>query len=227
MERGERLPKPSYVIATDEALMAQGLLVEAAKLLWQDGVPEWTQEYVELEAEAIALHTFDAHVINGLLQTEVYAHAVISTQAPAVDDEETERAVHRRLSRQKLLHRKPPPRLTFLVQECTVRRPIGGLDVRNEQLRHMVRCAALPQLTLQIMPENRETHAGLDGPMTLLETPDHLTVAYVEGQRGSYFVSDAEDVSVLNHRYGILRSQALTPEASVELIEGLLREGKR
>jgi len=225
VERAERVPKPPYVVAVDEALAAQGLLMEAAKLLWQEVCPEWAQEYWELEAEALALHAYDSHVINGLLQIERYAYAVISSQAPPVDDEETDRAVQMRMSRQRLLHRKPPPRLTFLLQECTIRRPIGGKNLRDEQLRHLVKCASLPQLTLQVMPENRETHAGLDGPMTLLETPDHRTIAYIEGQRGSYFVSDLEDVSVLTHRYGILRSQTLSPEESIELLEGMLTEG--
>src|SRR3954467_15298385 len=87
VERAERVPKPPYVVAVDEALAAQGLLMEAAKLLWQEVCPEWAQECWELEAEALALHAYDAHVINGLLQTERYAYAVISSQAPPVDDE--------------------------------------------------------------------------------------------------------------------------------------------
>lgn len=72
------------------------------------------------------------------------------------------------------------------------------------------------------MPNSRETNAGVDGPMVLLETPDHRTIGYVEGQRGSYFLTDPEDVSVLSHRYGTIQSQALDPESSVTFIKRLL-----
>jgi transcriptional regulator with XRE-family HTH domain len=224
VERGERPPKPPYVVAADRELRAQGLLIEAAKHMGEEDHPEWAQEYVGLEAEALALHVYDNHVVNGLLQTENYARAVFHCLAPCMTEEEVERAVQARLARQRLLQRDPAPSLTFLLQECVIRRPIGGQEVRDEQLRHLLKCAAVPHLVLQIMPENRETHAGLDGPMHLLETPQHHTVAYVEGQRGSFFLTDPEDTSVLSHRYGILRSQALDPEGSTELIERILGE---
>jgi transcriptional regulator with XRE-family HTH domain len=222
VERGERPPKPLYAIAVDEALGAQGMLTEAAKHLGEEDHPEWAQEYMELEAKALALHVYDNQVVNGLLQTEEYARAVFRSLEPVMTEEEVEHAVQARLARQKLLHRVRAPRLTFVLQECVLRRPIGGKAVRDEQLRHLLKCATLPYVLLQVMPENRETHAALDGPMTLLETPEHLTLGYVEGQRGSFFLSDAEDISALSHRYGILRSQALDPEGAAELIERIL-----
>lgn len=33
---------------------------------------------------------------------------------------------------------------------------------------------------LQVMPQVQETHAGLDGPMRLLETPENTWFAYCE-----------------------------------------------
>jgi hypothetical protein len=68
-------------------------------------------------------------------------------------------------------------------------------------------------------PNSRESNA--DGPFVLLETPDHRTVGYVEGQRGSYFLPDPEDVSALSHAYGTIQPQALDPESSVAFIERL------
>lgn len=222
VERGERLPKPSYVVAVDEALVAQGLLVEAAKLLWQDGLPEWTREYMELEADALALRVYSTHIVHGLLQTEDFARAVFRCIRPSMDDDEVERAVQRRLTTQKLLDRKPAPRLAFVLEEAVLRKMIGGRTVREGQLRHLLKCAELHNIQLQIMPDSREVSAGIDGPFVLLETSDHQTIGYVEGQRGSYFLTDPEDVSVLNHRYGTIQSQALDPESSVAFIKRLL-----
>ncbi|MFI0779229.1 helix-turn-helix transcriptional regulator [Streptomyces sp. NPDC021212] len=226
VERGERVPKPPYVVAVDEALAAQGLLMEAAKLLWQDGPPEWTQEYRELQAQALSLYVYCTHILHGLLQTDDYARAVLRSLRPSLDEEEIEAAVQTRLATQQLLHRKPAPRLAFVLEEAVLRKVIGGAEVWKEQLRHLLKCADLHNLQLQVMPNSRETNAGVAGPFVLLETPVHQTIGYVEGQQGSYFLPDAEDVSVLSHRYGTIQSQALDPEASVAFIQRLLAGDK-
>ncbi|MEK8144995.1 Scr1 family TA system antitoxin-like transcriptional regulator [Streptomyces sp. M10(2022)] len=43
--------------------------------------------------------------------------------------------------------------------------------MRREQIRHLRQCMELPFLGLQIMPMKLPKHAGLAGPMVLLETP--------------------------------------------------------
>ncbi|MFJ8002568.1 Scr1 family TA system antitoxin-like transcriptional regulator, partial [Streptomyces sp. NPDC096310] len=79
-------------------------------------------------------------------------------------------------------------------------------------------------LAIQFLPLNRTTHAGLDGPFILLETPDHQHLAYAETQRGSHWISDPDEVSILARKYAMLRSQALTPEDSRDLLNRLLGE---
>ncbi|MFE7749236.1 DUF5753 domain-containing protein [Streptomyces sp. NPDC057428] len=112
----------------------------------------------------------------------------------------------------------------FLIEECVLVRPLGGRAVLREQLAHLRRCAELPGLGIQIMPTSRETHAALDGPMVLLETPDHDQLAYIEGQRVSVLLDDLDEVSVLHQKYGMLRSQAFSPEESMQLLDDLLGE---
>ncbi len=74
------------------------------------------------------------------------------------------------------------------------------------------------------MPSDRETHSGLNGPMILLETQDRSQLAYVDGQSGGYFINEQPSLGDLFGRYGTLRAQALTQEASTELIEQVTRE---
>ncbi len=111
--------------------------------------------------------------------------------------------------------------MNFLLEEVILHRPIGGREVLREQIRHLKACAELPFLGLQIMPTAREKHAGLDGPMVLLETPDHDQLAYIEGQRISFLVDDPDEVSAYQQKYGMLRSQALSPEESLNLLADL------
>lgn len=55
--------------------------------------------------------------------------------------------------------------------------------------------------------------------MQLLETPENRWFAYNEGQRGGLFVSDPKEVSVLQMRYARMRSQALSLEDSLGLLQ--------
>jgi transcriptional regulator with XRE-family HTH domain len=222
VERSERPPQPAYIVAVDDALGAQGLLKQLARHVAERDHPAWAQDYVDLQATALALHVYSTHILHGLLQTEGYARAVLRSVRPSMEDKAIERSVQARLATQSLLTRTPACRLTFVLEESCLRKRIGGDAVREGQLSHLIKLAQLHNVQLQIMPDAREAHAGVDGPMTLLETPEHRTVGYVEGQRGSYFVAQPDDVSVMSHVYGTLRAQALDPEASVHLIRGLL-----
>ncbi|MGI5471011.1 DUF5753 domain-containing protein [Streptomyces sp. CA-132043] len=126
------------------------------------------------------------------------------------------------MATQQLLTRTPACRMTFVLEESTLLRKIGGQDAWEGELRNLLKISELHNVQLQVMPLSRETHAGVDGPMTLLETPDHHTIGYVAGQQGSYFLTEPDDVSILSHRYGTLRAQALDAEASRAFIQQLL-----
>ncbi|MFG2344888.1 Scr1 family TA system antitoxin-like transcriptional regulator [Streptomyces phaeochromogenes] len=82
----------------------------------------------------------------------------------------------------------------------------------------------LRAVEIQVVPSDRETHSGLNGPMILLETEARRQLAYVEGQDGGYFVSEQPSLGDLFGRYGILRAQALAPEESAKLIEQVAHE---
>ncbi len=222
VERGERPPKPGYVDAIDAALGADGLLRVLIPDVAEKHHPAWAEEYVKLQAEALALHAYSTHFLHGLLQTEEYARAVFRSRRPSLDDEEIDKVVQARLATQQLQTRKPACRMTFVLEESVLLRKIGGRHVWQGELHHLIKLGELHNVQIQVMPLSRETHAGVDGPMTLLETPDHHTIGYVEGQQGSYFLTEPDDVSVLSHRYGTIRSQALDAEASRALIQRLL-----
>ncbi|MFD7838327.1 Scr1 family TA system antitoxin-like transcriptional regulator [Streptomyces sp. NPDC059761] len=47
-------------------------------------------------------------------------------------------------------------------------------------------------------------------------------MAYVESQRGSLVVSRPDEISILAQRYAMLRTQALNPEETRDLLDELL-----
>ncbi|WP_405807752.1 helix-turn-helix domain-containing protein [Streptomyces sp. NBC_00210] len=221
VERGERRPRGTFVPNADEVLGAQGALIVVAEKEFKDnGLRPWTENYLDEERNAVALHSYQNHVIPGALQTEAYARAVYNCNyCPPLDDEEIEKRVAARLERQKLFHRKPTPIISYVLEQSALTRPLGGPLVLQDQLHHVLDVGRLRHVEVQVMPHDRQTHAGLAGPMILLETAERRQLAYVEGQNGGYFVSEQPDLGDMFGRYGILRAQALTPEESAKLIK--------
>lgn len=225
IEQGRRPLQLDFAIQLDELLDTKGALrVAVEKVPQRERFPAFVQDFVEYEQEAVTLLSYENQVVPGLLQTEEYARAVFSSLYPPLEPEELDERVATRLARRSLLERKPRPMMNFLLEEVILHRPLGGREVLRDQVRSLLAHAELPFLGLQIMPTRRETHAALDGPLVLLETPDHDQLAYIEGQRVSFLVDDLDEVSVLQQKYGMLRSQALSPEESTRLLIALLGE---
>ncbi|MGK5627158.1 helix-turn-helix domain-containing protein [Streptomyces sp. URMC 123] len=224
VEQGRRVPTPGLISAADDVLGAGGLLKAGEQFLTREKWPNWFKEYALYEAEAAALCVYATHVVPGLLQTEEYARAVFRSGRPVLDEEEIERRLTARMERQALFTRTPPPALSYVLEQVILERPIGGKAVMKGQLLRLLECAELPFMDLQIMPTAREAHAALAGPMHLIETKELQRLVYCEAHRGSSLIADAKDVSDLNLRYGILRSQALTPEDSLSFLKRLLGE---
>lgn len=225
IEQGRRPLQADFARQLDVLLDTKGVLeVAVSKVPQKERFPAFVQDFVDYEQEAVSLLWYETQVVPGLLQTEEYARFVFSCLYPPIDATVQEAWVTARLDRQKLLTRKPHPMLHFLLEESILRSEIGDPAVLREQIRHLRQCVELPFLDLQIMPMKLPKHAGLAGPMVLLETPDHDHLAYVEGQLTSFLHDDPDDVSVLQLKYGMLRSQAHSVERSVRLLDELLGE---
>lgn len=225
VEQGRRLLKLDLAVLLDRLLDTKGALETAVENMPEiDRYPAWAAAFIDQEREAIAISWYENQVLPGLLQTEDYALAVFRNRVPAYSEDEINTRVAGRIERQQILHRKVPPTCSFLIGEGVLHDRLGSPAVFAGQLRHLRECADLPDLTLQIMPFGRTTHAGLSGPFVLLETPDHQHLAYVETQRGSLFVEDPDEVSILARKYAMLRTQALNPEETKGLLDRLLGE---
>ncbi|MEV0120746.1 helix-turn-helix transcriptional regulator [Streptomyces sp. NPDC050703] len=221
VERGERAPRGRLAELADQFLGAQGALVLLAEKEFGHRVlPAWTEDYLAEERKAVGIHAYQTLVIPGSLQTAAYARAVYNSNCyPSLDDDEVEARVAARLERGEMFHRKPPPSISYVLEQSLLTRPLGGPPVLKEQLRHLLELGRLRHVELQVMPHGRHVHAGLTGPMILLDTDMRRQLAYVEAPSGGYFVTEQPALSNLFGKYGILRAQALTPEESATLIE--------
>ncbi|MGV9278396.1 helix-turn-helix domain-containing protein [Streptomyces griseosporeus] len=225
IEQGRRPLKSDLAEQLDELLDTKGALSAAVRNMPEvDLVPMWAEEYLDREREAIAISWYEGLVIPGLLQTEAYARAVFRSRVPVYDEDETEQLVAARIERRDILHRRVPPSASFVIWEAALRDRLGGDEVHVEQVRHLREYADLPGVTVQVLPLGRTSHAGLDGPFILLETPEHQRLAYSETQRGSTLIADPDEVAMMTQKYAMLRTQALNTEDTRALLDRLLGE---
>jgi transcriptional regulator with XRE-family HTH domain len=220
IELGRRMPDPAFVERAEEALGNTGALRKAARhIARQPGLASWFRQWARLEAVAITLYTYECRLVPGLLQTEAYARTLFTNQLPPLGDDQIEAQWTARAERQRLLWERPNTAYGFILEEQLFLRRTGGVEVTRGLIDRVLEIAELRNVEIQIMPLVRETHAGLAGPMQLLETPENQWFAYNEAQRGGLFVSDLKEISVLQRRYARMRSQALTLEDSVGLLQ--------
>lgn len=217
-------PTDEFIDAAEKALDAGGLLRAAIGFLRLERYPEFFQGFVQLEQEALSVSSYCTQVIDGLLQTEEYARALLQSNYPPFEQDELEQLVTARMDRKALFDRKPMALVHAVIEEWALRRLIGGTGVMHSQYEHLITCATRSNVTLQVMPSTRAAHAGLRGPMKLIETPDETSVAYLENHGESILVSKPDKVGTLVRRYAMIRTQALGPEESVNVIERLMGE---
>ncbi|MFZ4180216.1 helix-turn-helix domain-containing protein [Streptomyces sp. R02] len=221
-EQGRRIPSPRTIERADEALGAGGLLCVWKEEVERAQYPVFFQGMAALEKEAIELLAYDTLVVKGLLQTEEYMRAVLAMRRPPLDQETAEQRVAARLARQDIFDRNPSPLLSFVMDESVLQRPYGGVDVLRGQLEHLLVTSQKRHVEIQIMPVRTEDNAGVNGPFTVVTRKDGMRFAYAEAQGVGSLQTDPEQVTLAHARYGIIRSQALSPRESLELIKGVL-----
>ncbi|MFF7394000.1 helix-turn-helix domain-containing protein [Streptomyces scabiei] len=223
-EQGRRIPPPKFIDQADEVLDAGGVLSASKEEVARAQYPAFFRDAARLEAKAAALHVYATKAVPGLLQTEEYARAVFSMWRPLLDEETINQRVTARLARQEIFCRTPLPTISFVIEEFVLRRPLGGRVVMQGQLEQILLQGHRRNVEIQVMPIERDEHAGLEGPFTLIETNDGQRIAYVEAYKDSRLYTERRQVREIEEQYGILRAQALTPRESLALVEKLLGE---
>ena len=191
-------------------------------------LPAKLGSYLGLEAVATSLRAYDTTLVHGLFQTPQYARAVIRGGLPDLLDDEVELFVETRMRRQEVLARKDQPlEVWSIMDEAVLRRKIGGREVMHAQLEKLIKAAELPNVTLLVMPDDMGVHAGLDGPLAILQfEASTRPVVYIEGHAGNLYLERSDDLrrcaSTMNH----ILAGAPSPDQSLALIRQISEEMK-
>ncbi|MCI3225444.1 helix-turn-helix transcriptional regulator [Streptomyces sp. NP-1717] len=228
METCAQPASDDMLVALERALGDEiGIFEQAREYVRLDKYPAQFKNYVLLEQKAVGLCLYATLVVHGLFQTEAYARALIGGGYPPLSEQRVEELVEARMARKALFNREPVALIEVILEESVLRRTIGSREVMRDQLSHLAECGRRRNVTLQVLPLDcglSAEHAGARGGMTLVETPEHDHLAYLEPQDESLLISDPAKVSTYAQRYAKIRSQALGPRESLGLIERLAGE---
>jgi transcriptional regulator with XRE-family HTH domain len=231
-ENGDRIPRPSDLrILLDvydvrgrqrEALLT--LAREAKQKGWwyphRDMMKAGFDIFIGLEAEAAEVRTFQSLLLPGLLHTESYARAVITAININAAAEEVDRLASVRMARKERLTEENSLRLWAVLDEALLRRTVGGPDVMADQLAHLLEMSKLPNVTIQVIPNDAGAHAAMEGPFYVLQFPEasDTDVAYVEQGPSGLVLEGEGDVRAYTLHFGQLAATALTPDKSEAFI---------
>ncbi|NEC89772.1 helix-turn-helix transcriptional regulator [Streptomyces sp. SID12501] len=224
IERGDRIPRVEFLDRADEILNARGHLRAFLEDVEKARYPKKVRDLKQKEDRAVELQLYSNHNIHGLLQTPEYARVLLGTWRPTYSPGELERMLAGRVARKSIFEREPAPELSFVQEEVTLRRPVGGTMVLRRQLEHMLEVAQLPYVELQVMPTACANHPGTGGRIQVMKFADGTGAGRMDDDFGGRPVSNLRQLRVLELRYGIIRAQALSPEESVAFIEQVLGE---
>jgi Domain of unknown function (DUF5753)/Helix-turn-helix domain len=214
IENGRRPPTEAVAKACDRVFPERkGYFIEYYEES-KSWVPVFFRDWPEIENMATVLRVWMTGVVHGLLQTEGYARALLSTAA-GVTDETIERRLKSRMERQRrvLLREPDPPLAFFVVDEIALYREVGGAEAMADQMRHLTAVAARPNVTLQVLPA--VAHPATASGFVLAD--DSAWCEHVV----SGGVYDADYVSTLTRMFDSLRAESYRASESAAIIERL------
>ena len=181
-----------------------------------DTVPEWFELYMGLEQASSGLRSYEPELVPGLLQTADYAKTVIRVGEPKLPDEELDKRVRLRMTRQQLLDRTIPaaPRLDVILGEAVLHRL--PQDTAREQLDQLLKMASKPGISISLLP-SRGLHRAVEvGSFTILDfpmnggKPSEPTVVYSQGLTGALYLDKEHEISRFEEVWASIADEALS-----------------
>lgn len=165
------VPSPGTLISWAEVTGATLADIQELAARCLTSTPQWFVAYLSAESGATVIRVWSPLLVPGILQTEAYAHEVLSVQSyPA---ERLAELVRERMRRQGVLDRA---QLVVVLDVSVLARMMGSAEVMAEQLGRLVDLAQRPNITVHIVPEN--TNHGAWGELNIASRGSSATVNY-------------------------------------------------
>lgn len=226
-EQAIRKPQRDVAERIDEALQTDGIFERMwRQLIKEQRYADYFAHAAELERLATKISDWEPSVIPGLLQAPAYTRALVVATHPFATDELIEERVTARGERSEILKDATRPEYWAIVHETVLRMPVGGPQVTAEALEHMATLARRRKVVLQVLPFSAGAPAN-NGSLRLMEFDDAPPTAYTETSFSGSLLDDPAVVKRASRAYDLIRGAALSPEASLALIESAAEDLRR
>ncbi|WP_407553242.1 helix-turn-helix transcriptional regulator [Streptomyces sp. Pv4-95] len=227
-EQAIRKPQIDVAKRIDEVLQTDGFFERMCRELINDKrYADYFAAVAELEGMATKICDYAPTVMPGLLQTADYARAVTRATNPFASFEYVEEKVTARMDRAHLLRGAKRPAFWVILHEPVLRIPVGGPLGMAEQLEQVVSLTQECTVLVQVLPDSAGAHAAMAGMMRLMEFDDAPPTVYTESVFSGNLLDDPALVKRAQDAYDLLRAAALSPEASLALIESAAEDYRR
>ncbi|MFF9567557.1 Scr1 family TA system antitoxin-like transcriptional regulator [Streptomyces sp. NPDC014685] len=224
LESGTRRMQEDQARRLDEVLKADTFFVRNCAALKKSKYPDHFAEAAEQEAKATAIKEYAPLLIPGLLQTEAYARAVCRAYQPTAPEDDITELVVARLERAQLLADPTTPLFWAVLDEATLRRRVGGPAVMAEVLHHVAALIRARRIIVQVLPFSAGAHKAMEGSLKLMFFGDAPPLAYLQCLSTGALHDDPAMVRHCELTYDLLVANALSPEASLAMIESVAED---
>jgi hypothetical protein len=231
LEDGRELPThrdvAAWVAATSAVdagpeLQEQLRALENAFRSWQHQSGQTSQRrWLQMEAAARQLRSFEPHFVPGLLQTAAYARLRLEAHARLhYSSDDVEAAVAARLQRQELLG-QPDRKFSFLITEYGLRPgAYGGREVMAEQIEKILRMPPLEQVQIGVIPSDTLWDFNVDHGFWIFDR-SHVIVETVTAELR---LTDHREVATYSRVFEGLEAKAVRGQEAREVLGGILED---
>ncbi|MEE1800514.1 helix-turn-helix transcriptional regulator [Streptomyces sp. NPDC101062] len=224
LEAGTRRMQPEYATYFDQTFKTDGFFFRNCEALKKSKYPDHFAEAAEAEAVATMIREYAPLLIPGLLQTGPYATAVFRAYHPTAPEEAIEELLAARMERAALLKDPTKPMVWTVLDEAVLRRPVDSPAMMAQALRHVAAMARRHRILVQVLPFTAGAHAAMNGALKLMGFEDAPPLAYLESLGSGQLLDDPATVARYELTYDLLGATALSPRASLALIESVAEE---
>jgi hypothetical protein len=181
-------------------------------------------DHIALEDDATYIREWQPVLIPGLLQTPGYAEAVIAEGPNYVAPERVAQLVKVREGRQAKIE-EGGATYTAILWEAVVAHPLVSVEIHREQLSAILEIGKRKNVTVQVLPFSAGVLAASTSAFCTFsfDSEPAAEAVTLDNLRGTSVLEGPEDLAAYANTFDLLRSSALTPDASAKLIRGALR----
>lgn len=190
---------------------------------WSDVATTQLQSFVSLEETAQRIRTYQSTQLPSLLQTEEYARAVIEVGIPESTPRTVERLVELHQNRIQRFEGSAPNRLICVIDEATLIRPFGGIEVMRRQLDHLIAMTEDSRHSMRIAELTKPNLPVNLGMTTIFDFEGRTlpTIVYTEHFDGAFILQKEEEVDRRVKAFDRLQSFSLSRDQSSQRLRDL------